>query len=110
MILQQFLQDRRVEDELCASLIRQLSTKRQVNLEDVYPTGGVMIESPGRNTGLFHLLCQFNQIKQRKFSLLDALWQASNGLCTPAQFAQMIGAHVHHARLRILWQGPDLTR
>src|SRR2546427_13218934 len=109
MILQQFPQDRCVEDELCTRLIRQPSTKRQVNLEDVYPSSGVMIESPGRNTGFFYLLCQCNQIKQRKVSLLDALWQVSNGLCTPAHFAQMIGAHVHHARLRVLRQGPDMT-
>src|SRR5215831_12610566 len=86
-----------------------MSTKRQVNLKDVYPYSAVMIESPGRNAGFFYLLGQLNQIKQRKFSLLDALWQASNGLRAPAQFVQMIGAHVHHARFRVLWYAPELT-
>jgi hypothetical protein len=52
-----------------------------------------MIQSPGRNAGLFDLLRQLDQIKQRKVSLLDALWQVRNSLCTPAQCAQMIGAH-----------------
>ena len=41
--------------------------------------------------------------------MLDALWQAGNRLLTPAQLAQMVGAHVHHTSLGVLRNTPHLA-